>query len=168
MTKFEKISKEQFDKDFGEDARVSYEDIKLPCRATKHSAGYDFFLPYGLVLYPGETKKIPTGVRVYMPEDQFLLIAPRSGLGFKYRLQLDNTVGIIDSDYVDSENEGHIWFKLTNDSKSNRIVALCKGDAFAQGIFLKYGVTDDDYCDRVRNGGFGSTDVLPNILPSSL
>lgn len=164
MTKFEKISKEQFEKDFGQENRTSYEDIKLPRRATKHSAGYDFFLPYDLILYPGETKKIPTGVRVYMPENKFLLITPRSGLGFKYRFQLDNTVGIIDSDYVESENEGHIWVKVTNDSKSGKVVAICKGDAFVQGIFINYGLTDDDFCENIRNGGFGSTDGLTSSL----
>ena len=83
---------------------------------------------------------------------------PRSGLGFKYRLQLDNLVGIIDSDYFYSDNEGHIFAKLTNDSKTNKIVTVRRGDAFMQGIFVEYGITEDDKVETSRNGGFGSTD----------
>ena len=165
MTYFEKISEEQFNKDFkNSPQKVKYGDIKIPRRATRGSAGYDFFLPHDLILYPGDSKKIPTGIRVHMPSNQFLLITPRSGLGFKYRLQLDNTVGVIDSDYVNSENEGHIWIKVTNDSKTNKVVGLCKGDAFAQGIFLDYILTDDDMCDGIRDGGLGSTDSFRTSL----
>ena len=86
-----------------------------------------------------------------------LHIYPRSGLGFRYRLQLDNTVGIIDSDYYDSDNEGHILIKVTNDSKSGKTLSLNPWDGFAQGIFLEYGITVDDDAQGVRNGGFGST-----------
>ena len=83
---------------------------------------------------------------------------PRSGLGFKYRLQLNNTVGIIDSDYYDSDNEGHIFAKLTNDSREEQSISLQAGDGFMQGIFVEYGLTVDDEAAGVRNGGFGSTD----------
>lgn len=157
MTVFEKISKEQFSKDFST-FDVSYEDIILPRRATKYSAGYDFFLPFEIKLLPGETIKIPTGVRVHLPIDKFLMIVPRSGLGFKYRLQLDNTVGIIDADYQEAENEGHIFAKLTNDSRNDKTLELKKGTAFAQGIILSYGLTDDDDARGIRTGGIGSTD----------
>ena len=93
-----------------------------------------------------------------MNTDWVLKCYPRSGLGFKYRLQLDNLVGIIDSDYFYSDNEGHIFAKLTNDSKTNKIVTVRRGDAFMQGIFVEYGITEDDKVETSRNGGFGSTD----------
>jgi len=129
----------------------------LPKRATKGSAGYDFYAPFTFTLKPGETIKIPTGIRAQMEENWVLKIYPRSGLGFKYRLQLNNTVGIIDSDYYYSDNEGHIFIKITNDSKDGKKVYIREGEAFAQGIFSEYGITVDDDVTDVRNGGFGST-----------
>ena len=134
-----------------------YEEIKLPKRATSGSAGYDFYTPAGFSLKPGEGIKIPTGIRARMEEGWVLKIYPRSGLGFKFRLQLNNTVGIIDSDYYNSDNEGHIQIKMTNDSKEGKTVELAAGTGIAQGIFLEYGITEDDEADGVRNGGFGST-----------
>ena len=92
-----------------------------------------------------------------MEPDWVLKLYPRSGLGFKYRLQLNNTVGIIDSDYFYSDNEGHIFAKLTNDSKEGKSLTIPAGDGFMQGIFLEYGITVDDEAEGVRNGGFGST-----------
>src|SRR5690606_15181129 len=96
------------DKKIKEIAKI-YERIKMPKRATIGSAGYDFFSPLTFTLAPGETIKIPTGIRAFIEEGWVLKCYPRSGLGFKYRLQLNNTVGIIDSDYYDSDNEGHIF-----------------------------------------------------------
>lgn len=160
IAKFEKVSKEQFKKDwldtFGTEETV-YDTIKLPCRATSGSAGYDFYSTADIELKPGETVKIPTGIRARIDDGWVLKIYPRSGLGFKYRLQLNNTVGIIDSDYYNSDNEGHIFIKMTNDSNENKTVSLKTGDGFAQGIFLEYGITEDDETTSVRNGGFGST-----------
>ncbi len=157
IAKFEKVSREQFAKDFGENSAQIYEDIKLPKRATKGSAGYDFFAPQDFSLKPGETIKVATGIRAKIDESWVLNIYPRSGLGFKYRLQLDNTVGIIDSDYYNSSNEGHIMIKITNNSLEGKTVEVKGGTAFAQGIFLEYGITVDDDADGVRDGGFGST-----------
>ncbi len=137
--------------------RKVYEEIKLPRRATSGSAGYDFFAPFSLKLEPGETLKVPTGIRSKMENDWVLKLYPRSGLGFKYRLQLNNTVGIIDSDYFYSDNEGHIFAKITNDSNEGKIVEIPEGTGFMQGIFLEYGITIDDDVTDVRNGGFGST-----------
>lgn len=167
---FEKISYEQFKKDILEtmverygDAYTEemienmYKKIKLPKRATVGSAGYDFSLPIDITLAPQETVKIPTGIRVRIDNGWVLKVYPRSGLGFKYRLQLDNTVGIIDSDYYNSDNEGHIFAIITNDSYSEKTVELKDGDAFMQGIFVEYGITTDDNADGIRNGGFGST-----------
>lgn len=140
-----------------EEAKAVYEEILLPRRATKGSAGYDFFTPFAFDLKPGETIKVPTGIRAQMEENWVLHLYPRSGLGFKFRLQLNNTVGIIDSDYFYSDNEGHIFAKITNDSKEGKVVSLEKGTGFMQGIFLEYGITEDDAAEGIRNGGLGST-----------
>ena len=160
IARFEKVSPKQFadawQDSFGVVENV-YEELKLPARATKGSAGYDFFSPLDFTLNPGESIKIPTGIRVFIKDGWVLKIYPRSGLGFKYRLQLNNTVGIIDSDYYYSDNEGHMFIKITNDSKENKTISIKKGDAFAQGIFVEYGITYDDDVIDIRNGGFGST-----------
>lgn len=158
IAKFEKVTFQQFCSAYeGENLEEVYESIKLPKRATKGSAGYDFYLPFDVVLKPGETVKIPTGIRVWMEPNYVLKLYPRSGLGFKFRLQLNNTVGIIDSDYYNSDNEGHIFAKLTNDSNENKTVVLKQGEGFMQGIFVEYGITLDDETTEIRNGGFGST-----------
>ena len=149
--------KEEFPQYTEEDIKDMYDSLNLPSRATKGSAGYDFYAPFAFSLPPGATIKIPTGIRAKMEEDWVLKIYPRSGLGFKYRLQMNNTVGIIDSDYYYSDNEGHIFIKMTNDSNEGKTVEVAAGTGFAQGIFLKYGITVDDDADGIRNGGFGST-----------
>ncbi len=163
IAKFEKVSFEQFKEAwldvFGceNGLKDAYDSIKLPKRATVGSAGYDFFTISDVTLAPGETAKIPTGIRAKIDDGWVLKIYPRSGLGFKFRLQLNNTVGIIDSDYYFSDNEGHIFIKITNDSNEGKTVSLKAGDGFAQGIFLEYGITIDDEVSEIRNGGFGST-----------
>lgn len=159
MNKFEKVSFKQYAKSVGGDIdlHTEYESIKLPKRATIGSAGYDFFAPFDFELNVGETIKIPTGIRVLLDSDKFLAIYPRSGLGFKYRLQLDNSVGVVDSDYSGANNEGHIFIKITNDGHEGKTILIKKGEAFAQGIITQYFVTIDDETSGVRNGGFGST-----------
>ena len=143
IAKFEKVSFEQFKKDYidtflkteegfepSEDEKLIaeiqkvYDTITIPQRATKGSAGYDFVTPISFSLKPNETIKIPTGIRAKIDESWVLKCYPRSGLGFKYRLQLDNTVGIIDSDYYYSDNEGHIFAKITNDSNEGKTVTI--------------------------------------------
>ena len=165
IAKFYKVREARFAEDwkdtFGEvsaeEVQEIYEGISLPVRATAGSAGYDFFAPVKVTLQPGETVKIPTGIRVEMEQDWVLKCYPRSGLGFKYRLQLNNTVGIIDSDYFYSDNEGHIFAKLTNDTNEGKTLVIPAGTGFMQGIFVEYGITVDDAAEGVRNGGFGST-----------
>lgn len=165
VAKFEKVSYEQFEKDVldtfpGIDKTKIieiYQAIKLPKRATIGSAGYDFYTPFAFILNPKETIKIPTGIRVKIIDGWYLGIYPRSGLGFKYRMQLNNTVGIIDSDYYNSSNEGHIFVKVTNDSLSDKIINLKFLDGFAQGIFSPFGLAEDDTVSTLRDGGFGST-----------
>ena len=161
IAKFLKVSEDNFisslDGFSKDEAKKIYEDIKLPLRATKYSAGYDFYSPFDFTLNPGETIKIPTGIRAKMREDYALFLLPRSGLGFKYRLQLNNTIGLIDADYFYSDNEGHIFAKITNDSNEGKVISVKKGEAFIQGAFLSYGITEDDEVNSIRNGGFGST-----------
>lgn len=165
IAQFQKVSLEQFTKDwldFDQTASIDeiktlYEEIALPKRATRGSAGYDIFSPITFTLAPSETIKFPTGIRVKMEENWVLQCFPRSGLGFKYRLQLNNTVGIIDSDYYYSDNEGHIFVKLTNDSNEGKSVTVEKNTGVIQGIFIEYGITVDDDATEIRNGGFGST-----------
>lgn len=165
IAKFHKVSESRFVEDwkdtFGEvsaeEVQEIYKGISIPVRATAGSAGYDFFAPVEITLHPGETVKIPTGIRVEMEQDWVLKCYPRSGLGFKYRLQLNNTVAIIDSDYFYSDNEGHIFAKITNDTNEGKTLVIPAGTGFMQGIFVEYGITVDDAADGVRNGGFGST-----------
>lgn len=164
--RFHKVSEERFLADWKDtfpgqqdEAGIMdiYRGIRLPRRATAGSAGYDFFAPVDFTLEPGQTVKIPTGIRVEMEPSWVLQCYPRSGLGFKYRLQLNNTVGIIDSDYFYSDNEGHIFAKVTNDSNEGKTVNIPGGTGFMQGIFMEYGITFDDDVTEIRNGGLGST-----------
>lgn len=160
---FKKVSRYQFLEDC-DNSNADYDLIKIPYRATKYSAGYDFFMPYDLTLYPGNDEIVPTGIkwdtsnypdciRNYV----FLLITPKSGLGFKYHLGLANTVGIIDADYCESDNEGHIMIKIVNNG--DKTLELKKGQGFAQGILVSHIIDDDKnfFTDAQRNGGFGST-----------
>lgn len=167
MNKFEKISEAQFFKDFAEyisdealdtrDALTVYNTIKLPQRATKGSAGYDIFAPYDIEIPPKGTVKIPTGIRVYLDDDKFLAVYPRSGLGFKYKMQLYNSIAVIDSDYIFSDNEGHIWCKFYNDSPDGKTITIKQGEGMCQGIIQQFFKVEDDETDGIRNGGMGST-----------
>lgn len=137
-----------------------YSNIQLPTRGTIGSAGYDFHSPIPFELGPGESITIPTGIRAQINDGWFLGCFPRSGLGSRYRLQLDNTVGIIDPSYFHATNEGHIMAKLTNDSKTVHdydTLHILAGDRFMQGIFMPFGLADGDEVLAVRRGGFGST-----------
>ena len=150
--KFEKVSYATFSEN---GSKEIYDNIKLPKRATSKSAGYDFYAPTNLTIAPNETVTVATGVRALMPDNWCLMIFPRSGLGFKYKLRLNNTVGIIDADYSNSDNEGHIFIRMTNES--NKTLEIAQGSAFAQGIFTQYLLTEDDDTTTKRNGGLGST-----------
>lgn len=143
------------EKGFEEYARNLYDAIILPVRSTSGSAGYDFKAPFGFKLEPGATIKIPTGIRVKIDEGWWLGCLPRSGLGFKYQIRLANTLGVVDSDYYSSSNEGHIFLKVVNGG--DKIISVEAGDGFAQGIFVQYGITYSDSATEKRDGGFGST-----------
>jgi len=169
MAQFEKVSFEQFKKDCEanitetvseETLRKAYEIIELPAQATAGSAGYDFKSFCMFKLAPKQTVIIPTGIKVFIEPGWSLDLYPRSGLGFKYRLQLDNTVGIIDSDYYNNpKNEGHIMVSITNCSNiRDNVLTIMPGDKFIQGIFHQYGVVYNNKVEGTRTGGFGSTD----------
>lgn len=174
IAKFEKVSFEQFREDwykaFGNmceniseelketNIRNCYDSIILPKRSTVGSAGYDMFLPFNLDLSINDYQVIPTGIRCKMEDGWVLKVYPRSGHGFKYGVHLANTVGIIDSDYYNADNEGHIQIKLVNDSMLKKSIELKADTAFCQGIFLPFGITVDDEVEEKRKGGFGSTD----------
>lgn len=187
VAKFEKVSYKQFRKDWLETftwadmmafglipvrltepdpssvetvIRKLYDSIEIPTRATKFSAGYDFKSPISFTVNSGEHIKIPTGIRCRMHNDHVLQIYPRSSLGTKYMFIPMNLVGIIDSDYYDSDNEGHIFMKMKN--CGNKPVVIESGDGFCQGIFITYGITEDDKVETARNGGMGSTDKKGN------
>ncbi|MCC8016118.1 MAG: deoxyuridine 5'-triphosphate nucleotidohydrolase [Clostridiales bacterium] len=166
IASFKKVSFEQFESDFKKnfpdcgDVRRIYDSIKLPQRATSGSAGYDFYCPVDLNIVKGKSVLIPTGIRSEINDGWVLKIYPRSGLGFKHRVQLDNSVGIIDSDYYNSSNEGHIMIKISCDAYDDgHTVTVSAGEGFAQGIFVEFGITFDDNAGGVRNGGFGSTNA---------
>lgn len=163
MAQFSKVSFEQFARSATDKLGITpqeaigvYESIILPKRATSGSAGYDFFTPVKIELAPGESLSVPTGIRARIDEGWVLMLYPRSGLGFKYGMKLANTVGVIDSDYYYSDNEGHIITKITNTS-ADKTITVEAGKGFIQGVFTPFGITVDDEADGVRNGGFGST-----------
>ena len=142
MRKFEKISFEQFKKDISDDIEL-YNVFRMPARETIGAAGYDFFSLSDFVIKPGETKKLPTGVKVLMENDEFLAIVVKGGQGFSYNVRLINQVGVVDKDFYNNPgNEGHIWIGLKNEGNKDYVVN--KGDGIAQGIFIKYLITDDD------------------------
>lgn len=165
--KFEKVSLQQFTKDYmlikygdrapseteQEAIKAIWENIKLPKRSTINSAGYDFFMPYDQFFSQVDAVTIPTGIRFKCNPDKFLMCVPRSGLGFKYGAVLSNGTGIIDADYYNSSNEGHIMCKIVCREHFN----LETGKAFMQGLILPYFKVENDNATEVRDGGFGST-----------
>lgn len=161
MIKFEKVSFEEWVKEVPNIGlgcnllKNLYDAIKLPQRSTSGSAGYDFYMPYDIGIIAGEWITIPTGIRFVTDQPNLvLLLVPRSGLGFRKQFRLANTVGVIDSDYAQSDNEGHIMAKVT---VSDNFI-LGGGQAFMQGIIVPYITIDNDNVQTKRNGGFGSTD----------
>ena len=158
--KFEKISLEQWHKDYGDDSSgegdKTFEGISMPTRSSVGSAGYDIHTPYGFTLKPGEDIKVPTGLKCKMNDGWFLMAVPRSGLGFKYYTRLANTVGIIDASYYNNEsNEGHMFVKIRNEGDKEVVVE--KYDRICQMIFVPFGITEDDNVTAERTGGFGSS-----------
>lgn len=163
---FEKISYVQFQSDyiniFGQgkiinmdSVRKIYDNIKIPERKTKYSAGHDISIPYEITLSSNDKMLIPTGIRCKMDENYVMLIAPRSSMGIKHGLRLSNTIAVIDADYYSAENEGHIMISVINDS--NKPIKFKSGDCICQAIFVPYGVADQEEVTTERAGGIGST-----------
>ena len=158
MRKFEKVSIDEFSKYYD---KTLYEEYDLPKRMTSHSAGYDFFAIEGFTIKPGEIKKIPTGYKATFGNDEMLMILVRSSMGFKYNVRMTNQVGIIESDYYNNiDNEGHIFVSLQNEGDIDFVVK--KGEGYAQGIFTKFLICDDDVTTNERQGGLGSTNKERN------
>lgn len=154
-------------------SKFKNEDINLPVRKTNASAGYDFEAAESLIVpsiwkvlaekvFIGEATGlkatlIPTGIKSYMLDDEYLQLSIRSGTALKTGLILANGVGIVDSDYYNNpDNEGHIMFPVHNLGFRDKLIK--KGERIGQGLFLKYLKIDDDSSDGTRTGGFGSTD----------
>ena len=158
VAEFKKVSVEQYNKDIKALLDIeddSYKDIVIPTRATSGSAGYDFYSPVEVLLKPGEAIKIPTGIRCKIIDGYVLSIYPRSSLGFKYQMCLLNTVGIIDADYYNADNEGHIIVGIVN--RGDKDLPIKKGDRFVQGIFSQFYLAKEECVVSERHGGFGST-----------
>ena len=158
IARFEKVSRKQFEDDLkdilGREGDF-YDDIILPKRATTGSAGYDFSSPVDITIRPGEMVKVPSGIRCFIEEGYVLNIYPRSSLGFKYQLTLANTTGIIDADYYNALNEGHIIVALVN--RGQKDIVISKGERFVQGIFLRFYTAEEEEVKGLRTGGFGSS-----------
>ena len=134
--------------------------INLPVRKTKYSAGYDMEAAEDTVI-PSFKKGakptlVKTGIKAYMGEDEVLILANRSSNPGKKGLILANSIGVIDSDYYGNpDNDGHIMFAFYNIKDED--IEIKKGDAIGQAIFQKFFVTDNDFAEGTRQGGFGST-----------
>ena len=156
IARFARISDAQYQQDAATYAvKLPLAELPMPCRATTGSAGYDFVCPVEVTMSPGDTAVIPTGIRCFMEPGWVLLNCPRSSLGRKHGIRLANTVGVIDSDYVHADNEGHILVMLVNGGDHE--VTLHPGERFCQGIFLPYGLAEEAEVTGERSGGFGST-----------
>ncbi len=135
-----------------------FEELKpnLPKRSTTFAAGYDFESIETVTLQPNEIKLVPTGIKAYMQEDEYLALYVRSSVPLKKGLIKANSTGIIDSDYYNNpDNDGHIMFQLLNISSG--VVIIERGERIGQGIFQKFLLADDDQADGERSSGFGST-----------
>lgn len=156
MRYFEKISFKQFKKDIINDKKM-YDNLKLPTRSTKHSAGYDFFSPIEFILKPNETKKVPLAMKVNMNSGEMLMLFVRSSMGFKYNVRMCNQVGIIEKDFYNNKtNEGHLYISLQNHGEKDFVVKI--GDKICQGIFVKFLTVDNEEdIEAERTGGLGST-----------
>ncbi|MDR2661090.1 MAG: dUTP diphosphatase [Lactobacillaceae bacterium] len=132
------------------------ENIELPKRETANAAGYDFKAAKNMLFLPNEIKLIPTAIKSYMQPNEVLMLFNRSSAPKKLGLVLPNSVGIVDADYYNNENnEGEIFFQMLN--ITDHEVNVLKGDRIGQGMFTNFLIIDNEQAGGVRNGGFGST-----------
>jgi len=171
---FEKISYEQWIKDAkkntslsDEEIKLAYEKIKIPTRGSEYSAGYDFYLPYDYKL-SSDQSIILTGIRWKCPIEcniemeyslvnRALFLFARSSTAKKYGFALLNRVGIVDMDYCQADNEGHIML-LVDKKAALSEYEFGAGERIAQGVIMPF-FTDssDTIIGKSRVGGFGST-----------
>lgn len=152
---FEKISIKEYNKHI---TNLDYNDLTLPKRGSSKSAGYDFISTVDFDLNPGESIIIPSGIKSYMQDTEWLMGASRSGIGFNYEVQFANIPPVIDADYYDNiKNEGHIMFKLVN--RGNKVWKVKAGERIVQCLFLPYLLADEDKTSEgnIRQGGIQST-----------
>ena len=122
-------------------------------RATKGSAGYDIRVTNDAVVNPGETVVFHTGIKVHMGSDDVLLMFVRSSVGIKRHLMMSTGTSVIDSDFTDE-----IMVPLTNYGSEPQEIK--SGERVAQGVFVKYLLTDTDDTEDERKGGIGSTGAV--------
>ncbi|MFV0484853.1 MAG: dUTP diphosphatase [Candidatus Saccharimonadales bacterium] len=128
----------------------------LPKYQTNGAAGFDFHACIGepLVMKPGSTATIPTGVGVEIPEGYELQVRPRSGLAYKHDVVMFNSIGTIDSDF-----RGEMLMKLANYGEKDFVVE--PEMRIAQGIVAKVERVEwlevEELSETDRSGGFGST-----------
>ena len=171
VCEFKKVSENQFLTTTNLDVTLeqrkdAYNAVTIPRRSSTGSAGYDFVSPFEINITAGEEYIIPTGIRCEISEGWCLAIIPRSSFGFKYKCRLLNTVGLIDSDYYHSDNEGHIMIAITAEED----FTINVGDKFCQGIVLPFGIDINEKTNPVvnkRNGGIGSTGKSARVNPFS-
>ena len=147
MNKFE-IVKDEF---------RAYPDtnIKLPVRATKHSAGYDICTPIDITIPSGACVKVKTDIKAKIKDDEVLLIFVRSSVGIKRKVALMTGTSVIDADFYDSDCGGNISVALWN--YGNELQTFKAGDRICHGVFVKYDTVEDDNAETIRIGGIGST-----------
>lgn len=130
--------------------------VKLPTRGSIHSAGYDIYTYDDYTIEPKQSVLIRTGIKVYMPPDEYLDLRVRSSLGIKRQLMLATGASVIDADYYNNaDNEGEIMVVLYNYGNETQTIAA--GERIVQGIFTKYFLVDNDATVDERTGGTGST-----------
>lgn len=133
---------------------VLTENGTKPTRGTSKAAGYDLHAAYDITIEPGKTGLIKTDVAAYMQDDEVFILKSRSGLGYKKGTIVG--AGVIDADYyMNPDNQGNIGVVMHN--WTSEPLVFSKGEKVAQGVFVKYLITEDDGAEAERNGGFGST-----------
>lgn len=147
MSRFFEVVNDEYRKNSGE--------IKLPTRATGHSAAYDFYSPVDIIIQPHETAMIWSDIKAHMFFDNVLLIFVRSSMG-KHPVVIANGTGLIDADYYSNDdNDGNIGFRLLN--LGDTPYEIKTGDRIGQGVFIRYGTVKGDNVTTKRKGGFGSS-----------
>jgi len=134
-------------------------DASAPVYSTGRSAGCDLAacIDADMIVKPGETVKVPTGLAIALPEGFEAQVRPRSGLAAKFGVTVLNSPGTIDSDY-----RGEVCVLLINLGKQD--FTIHNGDRIAQMVVARYEQARFELVDNLNEtlrgqGGFGSTGV---------